>query len=120
MRTTGHQTPLALWHTGLLNVPDESNIINWQTYGIDWDGPITEVVTDNNIVVPDSQVHLTEQQFHELHDSVDPLSDDGNNGINHFLNALRIFLSISEMYIFPTTTNQFWGGGVWDVRWCYK
>ena len=95
MRTTRHQTPLALWHTGLLNVPDESNIINWQTYGIDWDGPITEVVTDNNIVVPDSQVQLTEQQFHELHNSVDPLSDDGNNGINHFLNAVGIIENFS-------------------------
>ena len=90
VRTTGHQTPLALWHTGILNAPDDSHIINCQTYGIDWDGPMCGVVTDNNIVVPDSHIQLTEQQLHELHNSVDPLSDDGNNGISHFLNVVGI------------------------------
>ena len=25
---------------------------NWQTYGIEYDGPLTDIETDNNVVVP--------------------------------------------------------------------
>ena len=31
---------------------------NWQTYGIDYDGPLTDIETDNNVVVPESQIQL--------------------------------------------------------------
>ena len=34
MRTVGHQTPMAMWYTGLLTAPKESVVTNWQTYGI--------------------------------------------------------------------------------------
>ena len=36
---------------------------NWQTYGIDYDGPLTDIETDNNVVVPESQVQLTDHQL---------------------------------------------------------
>ena len=36
---------------------------NWQTYGIDYDGPLTDIETDNNVVVPESQIQLT---YHQL------------------------------------------------------
>jgi subtilase family serine protease len=52
--------------------------------------PMTDIVTENNVVVPCSQIQLSEQQLQELQQSVDPISDDGNNGINHFLNTLGI------------------------------
>ena len=32
---------------------------NWQTHGIDYDGPLTDIETDNNVVVPESQIQLT-------------------------------------------------------------
>ena len=31
---------------------------NWQTYGIDYDGPLTDIETDNDVVVPESQIQL--------------------------------------------------------------
>ena len=34
MRTVGHQTPMAMWNTGLLTAPQESVVTNWQTHGI--------------------------------------------------------------------------------------
>ncbi|KAK2572939.1 hypothetical protein P5673_001955 [Acropora cervicornis] len=36
---------------------------NWQTYGIDYDGPLTDIETDNNVVVPESQIQLTDHQL---------------------------------------------------------
>lgn len=89
MRTTGHQSPLALWHMGMLNVQEESDLVNWEAYGIDYDGPLADIVTNNDVVVPDS-LTLTDRQLQELEGSVNPLTDDGNNGINHYLNVLRI------------------------------
>lgn len=62
---------------------------NWQTYGIDYDGPLTDIETDNNVVVPESQIQLTDHQLQELQNRIDPLSDDGNNGINHFWTLWR-------------------------------
>ena len=54
IRTVGHQTPLAMWCTGLLTAPEESIVTNWQTCGIDYEGPLTDIDTDNNVVVPES------------------------------------------------------------------
>ena len=90
IRTVGHQTPLAMWYTGLLTAPEESIVTNWQTYGIDYEGPLTDIETDNNLVVPDSPIQLTAHQLQELHRRIDPLSDNGNNGINHFLNTVTV------------------------------
>ena len=75
-----------MWYTGLLTAPEESIVTNWQTYGIDYEGPLTDIETDNNVVVPESPIQLIDHQLQELH----PLSDDGNNGINHFLNTVTI------------------------------
>lgn len=36
---------------------------NWQTYGIEYDGPLTDIETDNNVVVPESQIQLTDHQL---------------------------------------------------------
>ena len=96
IRTVGHKTPLAVWYTGLLTAPEESIVTNWQTYGIDYDGPMTDIQTDNNAVVPESHIQLTDHQLQELHSRVDPLSDDGNNGINHFLNTVTIIQGFTE------------------------
>ena len=87
---------MAIWYTAVLTAPEESIVTNWQTYGIDYDGPMTDIETDNNVVVPESHIQLTEHQVEELHSRVDPLSDDGNNGINHFLNTVKIIEGFTE------------------------
>ena len=96
IRTAGPQTPLAMWYTRLLTAPEESIATNWQTYGIDYDGPLTDIVTDNNVVMPESHIQLTDHQLQELQNRVDPLSDDGNNGINHFLDTVTIMEGFNE------------------------
>ena len=37
-------------------------VTNWQTYGIDYDGLLTDIETDNNVVVPGSHSQLTDHQ----------------------------------------------------------
>ena len=49
-----------------------------------------EITTDNNIIVPPLGVEFTEEQLSYLQENVDPLQDDGNNGIEHFLKVLDI------------------------------
>lgn len=51
---------------------------------------MTDIETDNNVVVPESQIQLTDHHLQELQNRIDPLSDDGKNGINHFLDTVAI------------------------------
>ena len=88
MRTTRHQTPLALWQTNMINIADDSPLVNFEEYGVDSAAP--DVVTGNNVIVPNSSVELTDEQLHYLSGNVNPVTDDGNNGINHFLTVLDI------------------------------
>lgn len=85
-----------MWYTRLLTAPEESITTNWQAYGIDYDGPLTGIETDNNVVVPESHIQLTDHQLQELQNRINPLSDDGNNGINHFLDTVTIMEGFSE------------------------
>ena len=85
-----------MWYTRLLTTPEESLTTNWQTYGIDYDGPLIDIKTDNNVVVPESHIQLTDHQLQKLQRRIDPLSDDGNNGINHFLDTVTIMEGFSE------------------------
>ena len=42
------------------------------------------------MLLPKSQIQVTDHQQQELQNRIDPLSDDGNNGINHFLDTVAI------------------------------
>ncbi len=90
MRTTNHQSPLALWHTNMITAPDDSTVINWESYGIDYSTSAQPIQTNNNIVIPNSDIELNEAQLHYLQQMVNPSQDDGNNGIEHFLNTVDI------------------------------
>ena len=61
---------------------------------MDYGGPLPEITTDNNIVVPQINVQLSEEQHRYLQERVDPLEDDGNNGVEHFLKTLDIMGAI--------------------------
>ena len=43
--------------------------------------------SDDAIVVPENQFHLTDEEKAELFSDIDPLTDDGDSGINHFCDA---------------------------------
>ena len=89
LRTSNHQSPLALWHTNMITTPDDSTVINWESYGIDYSTSAPPIQT-NNVVVPNSDIKLIEAQLLYLQQMVNPTQDDGNNGIEHFLNTVHI------------------------------
>ena len=39
---------------------------NWRTYGIDYDGPLNDIKSDHNVVVPGSQIQLTDHHLQEF------------------------------------------------------
>ena len=94
MTTIQNRSPLQLWHSGFLaanedysefqGVIDDHNT-DWNDYGIDGDGPLSESNTDNNVEVPEVQVAITEAQLNQLQSWIDPLSNDNNHGIDLYI-----------------------------------
>ena len=65
-------------------------ILPLETYGIDYSTSASQIETSNNIAVPNSDVALNDEQISYLQQMVNPLQDVGNNGIQHYLNAVDI------------------------------
>ena len=64
-------------------------LVNYDTYGVDYDASLSEI-SNNNIVVPATEIDLNEDQINYLQQNVVPLEDDGNNGIEHYIRAVDI------------------------------
>ena len=87
LRTMHSTSPLALWYSGIIEIGvTDVNIGDTTLYGIDPDGPVGDIETENMVVVPESLFDLTENQISEINRLVpDPLSDDSNHGVQHYL-----------------------------------
>lgn len=92
IRTAGYQSPMALWYTGIMQRMDDAVIHEPQIYGIDWEAGASEMDSDENLVVPENSVELTQEETRVLKNVVpDPRMDDGNSGIDLYVRA-RDFL----------------------------
>ena len=94
LSTQGGQTPLQLWHTGIINNIGQGNtavdpVFDDNFYGTD-EGPLPEVQTNNNVIVPDI-VTVNETMAQAIQLNFDPLQNDGNFGINLFCSLLYFF-----------------------------
>ena len=69
------------------------------SYGICWDDP-PPLDDETNVQVPDVQFQLSQEQLHQLHQvlQLDPLSDDGNYGINHYCELLDFITSNPNLF----------------------
>ena len=74
----------------MITTPDDSTVIDWESYGIDYSTSAPPIQTNNNVVIPNSDIKLNEAQILYLQQRVNPTQDDGNNGIEHFLNTVHI------------------------------
>ena len=65
--------------------------VDEHNYGISWDDPVSleEEEDDNTVEVPQNEFTLDEERLGELTQSFDPLSDDGNYGIDHYCRLLE-------------------------------
>ncbi len=87
MRTSSHQSPLAVWHTSILQSVNNDDLLDTERdlYGIDSEGPIIDIETNNNVCFNEISVQLTEREFQELSTVINPLRDDGNHGIDLYM-----------------------------------
>ena len=53
-----------------------------EEYGIDEEAPHPDIDTDNDVVLPDSGVQLNEDQQVQLEQTINPLFEDNNEGID--------------------------------------
>jgi len=93
LRTSQNRTPLQIWSMGFYKSVGNDLIQMTDTelfaYGIDWDGPVPQIETANNVQVPLIEVELTDEQLYYLYENFDPLRNDDNYGIDVFLDVLN-------------------------------
>lgn len=92
VRTEGNKTPLDLWHYGVnqnLNLVED--IGDPEAYGIDYEGPVPQIQTNNNVEVPEVVLDLPQSIQDEL-SSFNAFQDDNNFGIDLYL-QLRTYLN---------------------------
>ena len=95
LRTMGHRSPMTLWYSG--NIPNQVDelVTDFTFYGVDFDGDIPDIETDNNIVVPEGRIILSPEQWSIVHNTVpNPVANDGNYGINFYCAALQTLTDI--------------------------
>lgn len=69
---------------------------DWSDFGIDDDGPVPDLQTENNVQVPTCGVLLSDTQMEILQQNVDPLVDDQNAGMNLYWQAVTIISSFIQ------------------------
>lgn len=94
LSTQGAQTPLQLWQRGVLNSAGAGNLAiddifaRNETFGINEDTPL-QLQTANNITVPVNAFIVNQTVMDTIQETIDPLSDDGNHGIQLFLGLVN-------------------------------
>ena len=99
LSTEQNRSPLQLWHSGLLATSNSgyasvqsilAEDVDVDNYGLDDVGPLPDANADDVVDVPEIQIHLSEEQQHHLHETVDPLSEDNNHGATLYVTTLRL------------------------------
>ncbi|MEQ2286188.1 hypothetical protein AMECASPLE_039717 [Ameca splendens] len=93
LSTQNGQTPLQLWHTGVINNMAQQNTAVdsifelHENFGVDHGGPLPDIQTRNN-VIPDIDVGINDTALNLMHRTFDPLQNDGNYGIDLFCSVV--------------------------------
>ena len=91
LSTQGSQTPLQLWHRGVVShIGSNNTAIRGvfqidQHLGTDNGEPLPAVESRNNIEVPENSVHVSNSTMQEIQELIDPLMNDRNHGIQLFV-----------------------------------
>ncbi|KAF5276799.1 hypothetical protein FQR65_LT16178 [Abscondita terminalis] len=86
---------LKLWNTSFLEgnaYKDDSSY--WENLdNVAYFQDLPQIETENNIVVPEDDINLSNDLIDQLISAVpDPLQDDNNNGITHYLTIKHLFM----------------------------
>ena len=93
LRTARNMSPIRLWTEGFYRSLEEgileaTAIEIDDEYGIDFDGPIPEIETENNVQVPPVSFELTAEQETYLVNHFDPMERDAEYGKNTLINVI--------------------------------
>lgn len=101
LSTMSSQSPLQLWNASILeghnfSFNEDSNYEeNPNGYGVEF-GPISQIETDNNVVIQPYELIISKEQEVRLQQAVpNVLADDGNSGIN-FYQTIKNILNHTE------------------------
>ena len=84
----GGYSPLQKWTEGLYSLAGSGNLLTVDNhYGIDDDGPLPELQTNNHIEVPQSTIQISDHEINSLLDEVNPLENDNDHGVVLYENA---------------------------------
>ena len=98
------RTPFQVWtqgfyqfaladHTTVREVLDPTSV-DFQQYGIDDDGPVPQVQTENTVEIPRSAIELTNDEYQLLTENVDPLFNNNDHGIHAYQSAKNILITL--------------------------
>jgi hypothetical protein len=100
VRTENCRSPIQIWVDGFyqhasscqraVQTALNQNDIDFEQYGIDDDGPLPELQTNNHVAIPRSTVQLADEEHTILTLAIDPLVEDNNHGINSFLQVVEM------------------------------
>ena len=89
---------MALWHAGILHSMDDAVLCEPESYDIDFGSSVTEMDDNCNVVVPESEIQLTEQEMTVLRNHVpDPLEDNGNSGIDLYIRVCEALKRLRDL-----------------------
>ncbi len=78
----------------ITNIPNYLFQINFENYGIDWDGPVVQEVDDSNHVeVPETNCPLSMKRFQELRETVNPLRQSIYHAVDCYLEVLQFIFN---------------------------
>jgi len=58
-------------------------------FGIDWDGPLPDVTCDSHVEVPTIESPLTDNEYTEVCQQIDPIANSKEYGIDIYLNCIE-------------------------------
>jgi len=98
MSTERNRSPRQLWHSGMTAAANSDYLAVQSVFANDQEmnefgtggGPIPDCDTDNDVEVPEVCFGLSDEQWQQVQESVEPLSDDGNHGVNLYVAALEV------------------------------
>lgn len=87
LRTENNMSPYQLWIRGMAQLNSDGTAIQGvmddatDQYGIDWDGPCAAEMTES-VDVPITNCPITQQQFEELNEMIDPIQNCHDYGVS--------------------------------------
>ncbi|KAK6173469.1 hypothetical protein SNE40_016912 [Patella caerulea] len=91
LRTAGFKSPNMLWHEGMTLNHDNDGYFHVDLF--DDNDPVPDLQTNNNVQVPELSFQLSDEDWHRLHEQVDPLADDQYHGMQAFLQTVEFISS---------------------------